>query len=433
MSSALAIAGVTAVIKDLLDTGLSDSVTAQLGSQYSTTAVPPDTITIGGTQQPHLNLFMWQATPNAAWRNMRYPARDAAGNRISNPPLALDLHYLLSAYGTTDLQAEVMLGYGMQLLHETPVVPRDAIRKALNPPGPVDTSMLPPIYQALRASDLADQFEQIKITQSPMNTEDTWKLWTALQAHYRPTASYTVTVVLIESVAPQRAALPVLSRGGTDPVSKRERGVLMRAGMVAPYGELQGIVIPANQPSALPGDTVTLQGHDLTGASPTAVLVNAGLEASLPLSATVDATASTAQFSLPANPAKFPAGACQVSLQTQQAGVSVSTNAIALAIAPVLSGLPATVSLQALPNQQWTIQCDPPVDPRQQVALILGDQLIDAVPFSNTTATPAFSLATLAPGTYRVRLRVDGVDSHLIDRTQSPPTFIAGQTLTVNP
>src|SRR5262249_35690352 len=115
MSSALAIAGVTAVIKDLLDNGLIDQVIPVIGAQFKTSAVPPTTIQLGSDQSPQLNLFMWQATPNAAWRNMGYPPRDAKGNRIGNPPLALDLHYLLTAYGSTDLQAEILLGYAMQL------------------------------------------------------------------------------------------------------------------------------------------------------------------------------------------------------------------------------------------------------------------------------------------------------------------------------
>ena len=40
---------------------------------------------------------------------------------------------------------------------------REAIRRALDP-SPVDVSMLPPAFQALAASDLADQVELIKIT-----------------------------------------------------------------------------------------------------------------------------------------------------------------------------------------------------------------------------------------------------------------------------
>ncbi|PJI52282.1 hypothetical protein CTI14_44950, partial [Methylobacterium radiotolerans] len=79
-----------------------------------------------------MNLFLHQVTPNAAWRNAALPSRDAAGGRIANPPLALDLHYLLTAYGRAELQAEVLLGYALQLLHESAVLPREAVRRALD-------------------------------------------------------------------------------------------------------------------------------------------------------------------------------------------------------------------------------------------------------------------------------------------------------------
>jgi hypothetical protein len=134
MSNALAIAGVTAVIKDLLDSGMIDqAITDTLGAGVIVTSMAPDTVSLDNTDSPQLNLFLHQVTPNVAWRNAALPSRDAAGNRISNPPLALDLHYLLTAYGRAELQAEVLLGYALQLLHETPVLPRDAIRRALNP------------------------------------------------------------------------------------------------------------------------------------------------------------------------------------------------------------------------------------------------------------------------------------------------------------
>jgi hypothetical protein len=434
MSSALAIAGVTSVIKDLLDNGLIDQVIPVLGAQFKTTAVPPDTIALGSDQSPQLNLFMWQATPNAAWRNRGYPSRDSRGNRISNPPLALDLHYLLTAYGSTDLQAEVLLGYAMQLLHETPVLPRDAIRKALNPPGtPVDPGLLPTIYQALRASDLADQFEQIKITQSPMNTEDTWKLWTALQAHYRPTASYTATVVLIESAASMRAALPVLTRGGIDPVSQRERGVKIQVGLTPPFAELERISFPDKRITALLGDTLTLQGHDLDGANLTLLLSNPRQDVSQTITGALDASATSVQFKLPQDPVNYPAGNYLASLQLDKGGVTVTTNTLTIAIAPDLSGLPASVALDVHGNINLTVNCSPQVRPTQDVTLILGDVQTAVTLFTVATATPSFVVPGLVPGPYWVRLRVDGVDSNLIDRNQSPPSFIASQQLMVMP
>src|SRR5262245_21427962 len=214
MSSALAIAAVTAVLKDLLNNGLIDhNVTGAVGGNVNVTALPPDRVFAPGTPEGNqLNLFLHQVTPNAGWRNVGLPSRGSRGERLSNPPLALDLHYLLTAYGAEDFNAEILLGYAMQLLHETPVLARDAIRAALIPPT-VTGAILPPALQALAASDLADQVEQLKICPAFLNTEELSKLWSALQAHYRPTAAYQVSVVLIEATRSTRTPLPVLTRG----------------------------------------------------------------------------------------------------------------------------------------------------------------------------------------------------------------------------
>lgn len=215
MSNALAIASVTAVLKDLLNNGLIDhDVTGTLGNNVIVTALPPDRIDpTAPNPQSQLNLFLYLVTPNPGWRNLGLPSRDERGERISNPPLALDLHYLLTSYGVEELHAEILLGYGMQLLHETPVLTRAAIRKSLAPPPLVaGGSGLPPVMEALFTSELAEQVEQIKICPQPFSAEEIFKLWSAFQAKYRPTAAYQVSVVLIESRHSTRSALPVRAR-----------------------------------------------------------------------------------------------------------------------------------------------------------------------------------------------------------------------------
>ncbi len=66
-------------------------------------------------------------------------------------------------------------------------------------PSPLGPSILPPAFQALAAADLADQVEAVTVTLEPMDTEEMSRLWSAIQAHYRPTAAYVVSVVLIEA------------------------------------------------------------------------------------------------------------------------------------------------------------------------------------------------------------------------------------------
>src|SRR5207237_7602250 len=112
-----------------------------VGVDVVVSALPPDRIDAidanPADRKSRLNLFLYQVTPNSAWRNVGLPSRNGEGERISNPPLPLNLHYLLTAYGAEEMHSEILLGYGMQLIHETPILTRNAIRTPLAPPTPL--------------------------------------------------------------------------------------------------------------------------------------------------------------------------------------------------------------------------------------------------------------------------------------------------------
>src|SRR3569623_1793885 len=308
MSSPLAIAAVTAVLRDLLNNGLIDhNITGALGNNVPVPAVPPAPIAIAGANaRSQLNLFFYQLTPNAGWRNAGLPSRDERGNRLSNPPLALDLHYLLTAYGAAALHSEIVLGYAMHLLHETPVLDRQAIRTALGG-GTVDSRILPPAFQALSAADLADQVEQIKITPETMSTEEMSKLWAALQALFRPTAAYHLSVVLIEARRATRNALPVLTRGPRDLVTGRERGVVAVGGLIPPYPLLTGITLDHGQIAAQQGDVVSLNGHNLEGSNVRVRFAHPRLVASIEINLGNNANEQQLDITLPTHAATPPA------------------------------------------------------------------------------------------------------------------------------
>ena len=215
MSSPLAIAVVSAVIMDLLHNGLIDHDLSAVGS-FKVSAKPPDRVFSGAEEGNQLNLFLYQVTANAAWRNTGLPSHDGRGGRLTNPPLALDLHYLLTAYGKDDLNAEILLGYAMELLHDLRVISRDAIRLALSSNSPIVTNLIPPDNQGRSAVDLADQIELIKITPQYLPADDLAKLWAAMQSRYRPSMGYQASVVLIQGMKPAKSALPVLARGEKD-------------------------------------------------------------------------------------------------------------------------------------------------------------------------------------------------------------------------
>ena len=239
-------------------------------------------------------------TPNRAWSNVDLPSRSAvSGERLTNAPLALDLHYMLTAYGKADFQAEILLGYAMHLLHERPVLDRAAIRRALNP-SPLDVSMLPPVFQALTASDLADQVELIKITQEALSIDDLTTLWTAIQTNYRPSSAYQVSVVLIEGTRPAVSPLPVLSRGKRDPVTHRDRGVVVNPDLLPPLPTLFTAETEFPQTGARLDDEVTLSGVRLAGIGHQVRLMHRLFTAPFVLAPTaVDATGASVTIRLP--------------------------------------------------------------------------------------------------------------------------------------
>lgn len=215
MSTALRIAAVTQVLKDILNDGLiNNDVSGITQNNINVTSLPPDKVVSDNSPETsQLNIYMYQATHNQSWRNAALPSRNESGERLSNPPLALDLHYLLTAYGASELHTDILLGMGMLCLHEIPVLSRDQIRIAT---GSVQVENsggnLPDYLRFLSQARLADQVESIKITPETLSIEDISKLWAAFGTKYRPTAAYKVTAVLIEGEKPIKPALPVRQR-----------------------------------------------------------------------------------------------------------------------------------------------------------------------------------------------------------------------------
>jgi hypothetical protein len=198
MSTALALASVTALLKDLLENGLASAgVTTKIGGDATVSALPPDRVGSGADEKAQLNVFLYHVTPHSKMRIES--AKSGNGHR----PLSLELHYLLTAYGAQDYQTEILLGHALQLLHESPVLERERIRSSLSALSHTrDRRVIPAPQAALAKSNLADQVDSITITPEFLSTEEISKLWSALQAKYRPSATYKVSAVFIDGVKP---------------------------------------------------------------------------------------------------------------------------------------------------------------------------------------------------------------------------------------
>src|SRR5215472_19232061 len=71
MSSALAMASVTAVLKNLLHNELIRPSSNTYMGDITITALSPDRISLGAEERAQLNLYLYRLTPNSAWQRTK--------------------------------------------------------------------------------------------------------------------------------------------------------------------------------------------------------------------------------------------------------------------------------------------------------------------------------------------------------------------------
>ena len=423
MSGTLAIAAVSAVLKYLLLTSQADFNVSGTLNKMQITARPPDLV---GDDEASINIFFHRATPNPGWSLLDHPSRDARGERVTNPYLALDLHYLITAHATQDFEGEIMLGYALHVMHENPVLGRQTIRDALRPstttlPNPlVTTETTEALLATFAAADLAEQFEQIKIAPYIMSSEDASSFWDSLQTHYRPAAAYTVSVVLIRNRRPARASLPV-----------RDYNVY-----ALPFNQpLVTEVLAENGPGTpiVSSKKLVLRGLHLRG-DDTRVLL-AGVEVR-PSHAGSGMTVGEREISL-----NFPASA-RPGIQAVQVKHYLrmgtppaphrgfESNVAAFVLQPQIRKQGNDYMLLVIPPTGTEVRLlrvtlDPAVGPSQRAELLLnemnapdtrparayGIEAPSRAPDSASTNQLDFPVDTVAAGQYLVRVRIDGADS----------------------
>jgi hypothetical protein len=405
MSNATAIAAVTATLQAILGT----EITADPDLNDTTvTALPLDKAR-GTITTNQLNLFLYQILPNAAWRNMDMPTRVRPGESGMSP-MALDLRYLITVFGRENDTSQPfdhhLLGKAMSVLYDHALLGPDEIKIAF--PG----------------SGLENQPDRVRITLQPLSLEDISKLWMGFATQYRVSVGYDVSVTLIDSAQPVKAALPVLGRNAQD------KGWQSQANLNPPFPALNSVTPPNQQQSARLGDTLTLAGINLDG-------TNIGVQFNHPLwtapvgvAPIAGGTTSQLSVQIPNSPTVWPAGFYTLAVLVQRPGETYrrTTNQLSFSLAPSVTVTPASAPAGSV---TYTAACTPQVQVGQAVSLFLGDAEIAAQAFTAQTGTLTFAATGLVAGSYYFRLRVDGVDSLLVNRSVTPPVFDATQQVTV--
>ncbi|MCC5642555.1 DUF4255 domain-containing protein [Nostoc sp. CHAB 5824] len=407
MSNVLSIAAVTAVLKVLLENGLvSDPIAASIGDVI-VTALPPDRISVEADERAQINLFLYQVTQNrnVDWVSQEFRSRHSRINgnpRSPTPPLALDLHYLLTAYGAKDFQAELLLGYAMHLLHKTPAITSDIIESTLINASTTNTSSaFSQAVASISVADLAEQIGQIKLTPEFFNMEETSKLWSALQTHYRPSATYLASMVLIESSNDKSESFDMM------PLSQPS---------------IEQVLAPAKTDQMIvAGTTLVIRGKRLRGEI---TRVRLGNTETLLVPQEVKET----QISLLVPPDLYASvqGVQVVHLTMGNAGQTdhvVESKVAAFVLHPTITALVAEVenSGDNLRTAEIIVKFQPKVGKAQRVVLLLNEVSSDSpgaysffvAPRTQDTDAITIPVKNVKPGTYIVRVQVDGAESPL--------------------
>jgi len=385
MSNTLAIATVTSTLQDLLQT----TVNAELAGA-TVSPVRPDAFRATVTPPRGISLYLYQVTPNPHWRNADLTTRRSDGSTAQQPQVALDLHYLLTFFGEeTQLEPQRMLGAVVSALHARPTLTRERIRTVVTGTA------------VLAGSDLAEQVDLVRLTPHPLNLEELSRLWSVFfQIPYALSILYQASVVLIEGKERPMTALPVLTRAVIPvPIS------LPRIDQIVP----QIVEFSATA-------RITLIGQNLAGRART---VRFGDLESGP-----DNPVTDTALGVPL-PVGLRAGVrtAQVVQFLEYSTPPVAHKAFESNVAPFILQPLLQVVTFAGPST-ITVQVAPPIGPRQKVTLLLNEQppLAGTVPraFSFVSAgrpVPAtslsFAVAGATPGTYLVRVQVDGAESNL--------------------
>lgn len=406
MSSGLAIASVTAVFKNLLENSFAQNAAVSSFGGVMVSALPLDRVTVGTEERPQLNLFLYQVSQN---RNADWISRDRQDqfsrrfkDASSAAPLALNLHFLLTAFGTKDYQTDLLLGFVMQLFHQNPVLTGDTIRSSLK--HAVDVNIAGIFAQALATtspSALAEQLGEIKISPNFLSAEEMSRVWSLIQGPYRASIAYEASMVCIDSspsLYQTKATINALQ-----PRIEKITATLDTNGRI------------------VAGCTLVVYGKHLKG-EVTQVRLNGDEELLNPQ--IVEDTRLSMKLPLGLNAGVHQVQIVHQSMYQFQPHHDRFSNVAAFVLHPTITA-PVELSVSESPRT-LTIQINPAVKSDQRVVLLLYSTKDDSEQVYSFTVAPHHSdvstiqipILHVPCGTYYVQVQVDGAES-LLDLEQA--------------
>ncbi|MEL6780138.1 MAG: DUF4255 domain-containing protein [Cyanobacteria bacterium J06597_16] len=410
MSNYLAIATVTATLQKMLQEEIGREMP---GAQVTT--LRPDAIS-SNISGACLNVYLYQATPNPAWRNADLRTRRPKADLIKHGQAGLDLHYLFTFYGEEQTyEPQRLMGCAIRALVDNPMLTEDMIQESVDHAG----------LAVLEGSTLMDQIQSVRLIPTTMTTEELSRIWSVfLQLPYSLSFPYQATAVLIQGEKAGQTSLPVMSRSTSISVIRP---------LISQIDQAAGnslITIDS---------TIIVQGRQLAGKN-MITEVQLGKTRVVPQEATDTSVKLSFSDLTDAEKLRLRAGSQGlqiIHLQAQPGEVSISdgrsfeksveSNVMPFILCPTIQHS-QRIHLQDLDfNEEDTlyratvqIEIDLQVDPKQRAFLLLNSKsqsqtyIFRAAKRRVTTQQLSFPIWNVQASEYFLRVQVDGAVSPLL-------------------
>jgi hypothetical protein len=143
--------------------------------------------------QPHVSIYLYRVLLSSVRRD-RGPRIGPDGVRY-RASIPLDLHYLVTAWGTDARTSQQLLGWVIRVLDDTPIIPTGLLNA----------------YQA--GVDVFAPDETVELLWQPLTITDLNDIWQVSAQNQSPSACYVARMVLLDSD---------LAIGDGEPVSMRQ-------------------------------------------------------------------------------------------------------------------------------------------------------------------------------------------------------------------
>jgi len=125
-----------------------------------------------------ISIYLYRITENASTKN-QVPAQ-GDGAQLRKPPLALDLHYLVTPLVGTVTDQQIILGKVMQILYDR------AILQGTDLTG-----------------SLASSGQTLRVILNTVPLEELTRVWQSMEMSYRLSVVYLVRVIMVDSLNEQ--------------------------------------------------------------------------------------------------------------------------------------------------------------------------------------------------------------------------------------